>query len=261
MANEEIKDDNKSTADNKATEVKEPNLPDSNKGQVEPEKKEIEPQDPELQTWIEQTKDLPNAYKRVKGAESEVEKYRSQIEQKEKEQAEFQQQIAQELNALREKDADAFNKLFGQPEAKTQAETPKIPDATDIANQVQAQLEVNRFYENNSQHIKNVDDWEKIQRRAVKFVGDTDDSGKPYTIQTALRDAMLLQYKNLIGDKAVMAHLTSAAKRASASERGDIPSGSAEGDVELSSQEIDMAQSMGVSLEKYKARKRKQKAS
>lgn len=243
---DELNADNKAPiqGDNKPTEAKEPNLP----GQ---EVKDQEPQDPELQKWIDETKDLPNAYKRVKGSESEVKKYREQLEQKDKEQQAFQAQLAQELRAVYEKDPETASKLFGMPPEKKSEPQKGIPaqpqvDAGEIARQVQAQLEVTRFYENNQGRIDNEEDWAEMQSLALGFVGKRDRTGKPYTIQSALRDAMVLRHPNLISDKAVMEHLTSSAKRASASETGSVPSGSAS-DENLEGYD-DLAQEMGINL-------------
>lgn len=263
-------DDNKSPkegeANNKA-EAKEPNFPEIDKGQVDKEKQETEPQDPELKKWIEETKDLPNAYKRVQGAESEVEKYREQFEKAQKEKDEFQQQVAQELKAVYEKDPETASKLFGYDdkgnpivtqEKKTEQPLDASAIAQEAARQAHAKIEVDNFYRNNTQYIKDEADWATIQSIALKFVGEKDSDGNPYNIQTALKDALLIRHKELIGDDAVTAHLSAQAKRSSATEPGDISNSSGSGDVEITDEEAEMARQMGVDIEKLKERKRKQ---
>lgn len=240
-------DDNKSAQGNNKPEVKEPNFPEIDKGQVKPENQDTTPQDPELAKWIKQTKDLPNAYKRVKGAESEVERWRREAEAKEKAYNELQQQLSAELKQVYEKDPDTFSKVFGleQPASKEGKQEVPIPDAAQIARQVQAKIEVDNFYTRNQGYISDENEWNDIQDVALSFVGKKEKSGKPYTIQTALRDSLILRHPELIGDKAVMEHLTSQAKRESASEPGDIPSGSSSNDVEATQEELTIWRAMG----------------
>lgn len=226
--------DNKPNADNKAPEVK-----------PFPQEQAKEPQDPELAKWMADTKDLPNAYKRVKGAESEVEKYRSQLEEKESQFNQYQQQVAQELKEVITKNptvAEAFG--IKLPEKPKKGKEPQYnPD--DVARQVQAQVEVSNFRERNGQYITDDNDWDAIQDIAVGFLGKKDTDGKPYSVQTALRDALLIRHKDLIGNKAVSSYLTSQAKRASASESGSTSSTSSD---ELEPKYQATAEAMGMTL-------------
>lgn len=258
--------------DNKV-EAKEPNFPDIDKGQDDKGKEEVKPQDPEMQKWLDETKTLENAYSRVKGSREEVEKYQQEIEAAKKEKEEFQQQVAQEIQAIYQKDPDTASKLFGvdaqgnplnQDDQKGQTagsegEQQIDPNtiAEQAARQAQAKLEVDNFYENNSQYVKDEDDWAAIQKLALKFVDEKDADGKPYTIKTALKDALLIRHKELIGDDAVMKHLSNQAKRVSATEHGDA-GGSSAGEMEITDEEIAMAKEMGVDIEKYKKRKQRQ---
>lgn len=254
--------DNKDTqveADNKA-EVKETNFP-NDEAQVE-EKQVEQPQDPELTKWIEETGSLENAYQRVKGSQSEVEKLREEAEKTAKEKADFEAQIAHELQQVYQKDPDTASKLFGMeiPTKEEKQENPSL-DANQIAaqaaKQAQAKIEVDTFHEKNSHLIKDDGDWQAIQDVALSFVGKTDSENKPYTIKSALKDALLLRHKELIGDDAVMKHLSAEANRVSATEQGDVTGGSS-AEVELTEEEISMAKQMGVDIEKWKKRKQQQ---
>jgi len=248
----EEKSDNKDTkSDNKEPEKKEPNFPDMEPAEPKKEKKETESQDPELKKWMEETGSLENAYKRVQGSQQEVEKYKEELER----QKAYQEQIAGELQYIYRKDPETAAKLFGlqidQTEQQTDAgqkEGEQQQDVSgEIARQVQAQVELNSFKERNSQFITDDDDWQAIQDIALGFVGKNDEKGNPYNIQSALRDALLIRHKELIGDQAISEHLTSEAKRASASESGDIPGGSSDSN-ELSQDYYDTAAAMGIEL-------------
>lgn len=247
--NEDNNGDNKPTeGDNKPSEVKEPNFPELEKEKEQPEEKKQEtPQDPEMQKWIEETKDLPNAYKRLQGSRSEAEKFRKEAEEAKKAQDEFQAQVASELQALYEKDPEAAAKLFGVQAPQGASQTPTAPtvDPDEITRKVRAEIEVDNFYERNREYIQGEEDWKNIQDIALSFVGKVDASGNKYTINNALRDALILRHQELIGDKAVMNHLSSQAKRESASESGDIAGGSASNDAEVSEEEINVWREMG----------------
>ena len=241
-------------SDNKDTEEKEvdnktPNLPPE-EPEVKPEEPKVE-EDPEKAKWMEDTGSLDNAYERSQGSREEVDKSKKELEEANKKQLDYEAQVAQELNAYREKDPEAFDKIFGveatKEEAKEQVIDPK-QITRDAAIEARAQLEVDNFYERNQDQFKDKEDWKDTQEIALSFVGKKDSEGEPFTIQTALRDATLLRHPELIGDKAISDHLTSQANRASASESGDSPTGdSAEGGKQ-SEQQDELAEQMGMTL-------------
>lgn len=249
------------TTDNKEKEVvAEPNLP----GQ-DPvvETKTEDALDPETSKWIKETGSLENAYKRLQGSKSEVERWRKEAEEAKKSQDAFQQQLAEELKAIRERDAENFDKLFG---VQTQAATGQQPQSQpvqidpnkmqeEISRQVRADMEVTSFRERHQDKIGDEQDWEAIKDIARGFVGKIDRNNKLYTIQTALMDATLLRHPDRIGDKAISEYLTASANRDSGAMPGDIPSGSSTDDVELTEDEMATVKNMTRHMNSKQAQK------
>lgn len=246
---EDKKEDNTSQdADNTAPEEKAPNLPVDKPTE---EVKAPEPQDPELAEWSSQDNEM--TYKRYKDSSAEAERLKDVAATTQKEWDNYQQQVAQELQAVYQKDPEVAAKLFG-------IEVPKEADATEqptvdpkqiaheAAIEARAQLEVESFHQRNESQFKDEDDWQDTQALALSFVGKKDGEGNPFTIQTALRDATLLRHPELIGDKAISDHLTSQANRASASDSGDTPAGTSPDDKELGPKYDELAEEMGIEL-------------
>lgn len=247
MVEEESDNKDPKEVDNKTPE----NLPTEDTEVKAPEPKKEE--DPERAKWMEDTGSLENAYKRIQGGQEEVEKYRKEAEDTKKQWDDYQAQVAQELQAVYKKDPEVAAKLFGieQPKTEEQTEQPQIDPkqiAQQAATEARAQIEVETFYERNQSHFKDEDDWKNTQDVALSFVGKLDKDGKPFTIQTALRDATLLRHPDLIGDKAISDHLTSEAIRASASESGDSPTGDAAEGGKQNDQQDELAKEMGIEM-------------
>ncbi len=254
MAEEEEsnnKDTKEEETDNKVSE----NLPEEETEVKSEEKPKEEAQDPEMAKWIEDTGSLENAYKRNQGGQEEVEKFKNQADESGKKLDEYQQQMAQELRAIYDKDPKAAAKLFGMElpkEGEEQTEQQPVDPkqlAKEAAIEARADIEVETFYERNQAHFKSEDDWKDTKDIALSFVGKKDGEGKPYTIQTALRDATLLRKPDLIGDKAISDHLTSEAIRASASESGDTPTGNAAEGGKQNDEQDELAEQLGMNLD------------
>ncbi len=218
--NEEVKPDNKGEEEVNNTT---PNLP-TEESEVKPEEPKEEV-DPEMAKWMEETGSLENAYKRVQGGAEEVEKFKKEAEDTKQAKANYEAQVAAELQQVYQNDPEVAAKLFGmeQPKSDTTEQQNIDPKeiATQASNEAVARIQVDNFYENNKTHFETKEEWQNTQAIALSFVGKTDGKGDPYTIQTALRDATLLRNPSMIGDEAISEHLTSQANRASASESGD----------------------------------------
>ena len=221
-----------------------------------------EPVDEEMKQWMDTTKTLENAYKRTKGSESEVSKWKQEAEQSKKEKDDYQKQLSDEIAAIYQKDPETAARLFGvevpKVDVKQEGQQQPIISTENVYREVQARIEVDRFHEKNKQHMSDESDWQNIQDIALSFVGKKDRNNVPYNINTALNDAMVLRHPNLISDKAIAQHLTASANRASASEYGDVPSGTSTGG--LTGEEEQMAQeianNMGIPLDINRLRNR-----
>lgn len=212
-------------SDNKDKEVdnKTENLPpEESEVKAEESKEEV---DPAKAKWMEDTGTLDNAYERSQGSAEEVEKYKKEAEDIRQEQETYQAQITAELKAVADKDPEGAAKLFGYELPKEETTEQPTVDPKELVKQatveVRAQMEVEAFHQQNQDKFKDDDDWQNTRSLALSFIDKIDGEGKPYTIQTALRDATNIRHPDLIGDKAISEHLTSKANRASASESGD----------------------------------------
>jgi len=221
-----------------------------------------EPVDQEMKQWMDETKTLDNAYKRIKGSKSEVAKWQQEAEQAKKEKDDYQKQLSDEIASIYQKDPETAARLFGvevpKVDVKQEGQQQPIISTENVYREVQARIEVDRFHEKNKQHMSDESDWQNIQDIALSFVGKKDRNNVPYNINTALNDAMVLRHPNLISDKAIAQHLTASANRASASEYGDVPSGTSTGG--LTGEEEQMAQeianNMGIPLDINRLRNR-----
>ncbi len=255
-------DDNKS----KEEEEKEPNLPGLDDNKPETEEEEVkEPQDPDYEKWAKDTGTMENAYKRSQGSRDEVDKLNTERDEVKTQ----NDQLVQEIQAAFQKDPKAAEELFGvnamgQPVGDKKEGIPETVDPEklkqEITSNVQAKIEVDRFYSLNKEHVKDETDWENVKQIALSFVGKLDKDNKPYTIQTALKDALLLRHPELLTDNAVMEHMASEQQRDSAAEPGDMPSGTSDTvvDDKLSDEEewmIDRLKGHGATKDGYLKRR------
>ena len=223
-----MEDPNKSLEKEKTIE---PNLP------VEPSlvpPKVEAPIDPEYAKWVEETKDLPNAYKRYQDSSSQV-----KVHMKEAQKAkDYQEQITSELQTVFQRNpqlAEAIQKeLAGETQPTTTQEQYAQLSPEDKAllqgvyarENMAAQGEINSFREGYKDYIQSDSEWENVKAIASAFDGKNDRHGRPFTLRTALEAAMVATHPEIAGDKAVMQRMAAMKQRDSATDFGNMPSGS-----------------------------------
>lgn len=243
----------------------EPNLPVE--PQEEPQKQE-EQLDPEYAKWLEETKDLPTAFKRYKDSSSEGKKRAEEAEKA----IQAQNQLTQELQTIFARNpelAEAIQKEISGETANVPTKTTEqyaqlSPEDKALLQGIYArensaaQMEINSFREGYKDYIKTDSDWEHVKSIAAAFDGKVDRNGRPYTLRTALEAAVVATHPEVIGDKAVMERMASIKQRDSAADFGSMPSGGSQDTPSLTAEEASLLETFkryGATEQGYLSRK------
>lgn len=234
-------------ADNNAnpTQEQQPILP--------PEDNAPAPVDPEYSQWAEKHKDLQTAYKEYKnlenrysGSSKEGERLSNELAQAKQ----YQEKLVSELQAIAKRNPKLAEQIeqevsalySGEPvQTGEQSEQAQLPqEVMDVIHTVKARERaeadstIATFRDAYKDYV-NDENWEDIKALAssldpVVNPRAKDEHGRPYTLKTALRAALILKNPNIIADQAKMEQLAHLERRDSASEPGDYPSGSSSGE-------------------------------
>ena len=254
----------------------EPNLPeDPNEEKVE----EVDPRiaelrdDPDFKKFQDDAGSVEIAYKRWKDSSTEGERLseeQKQLKEELEEAKKYSENLTTELQDVFQKNpklAEAVQKeLAGESTDATEksslsTEDRKLIDSVRTQQVAEAQIAIQNFQEENKDFIQGKDDWEQVKTIATRLEGATDRQGRPYTLKTALKDALILHNPEIIADKAKMEALAAVERRDSASEAGDMPSGTTtQGLPELTDNEREVAKMGGISEEAYAKAKQKREA-
>lgn len=226
-----------------------------------------EPADPEYEKWVKDTATMENAYKRVKGSASEVEKWRKQAEELEKVKSQHDQ-ITQELQILAQRDpelVERINKtLLGETESDNKETTVDLPpEDRKLLDNLRAREThnaigtINKFRDSFKDYIQNEEQWDVIREHAKSLDGKRDIKGNPYTLETALQAAIRAEMPEVVSDQAALRAYAASVNRDSAAEPGDTSSGRSS-EASLSPEEEAMIRRFskwGATREGYLARK------
>lgn len=263
---------NQNLGDNKpvAPEPPLPNL-EAPEGQQKPE-----PQDPEFDGWASKVGDLKNAYKEYKNLENRYSGSSAEAKKLSEERKALEtekESIVTELRTVMQRNpqlAEQFQKELtamsgGQqippqpnPIASLAPEDKAVIDQLRAVQQAQAQREIHSFRQIHKDYVKTDEDWSAVKEIAAALDGKRDSQGLPYTLSTALEAAIRVTHPEVIADKAIQKAMSQSRTRDSASEPGDVPSGSSPNSESLDDFEenlIDKLSSYGVSREGYLKRK------
>jgi hypothetical protein len=232
--------------------------------------------------------DLQSAYKAYKELESRYEGSSREGKRLSEERQHLQNQIAQldqyksafsRLEDIAQKDPEIVDRIkkalnpeesddeeLGDTDTGTEARLSK--EDRKLLNEVRARQESdikNRavaFREKHKDAVSSDEEWSRVLNIASSLDGKSDKDGRPYTVETALRDAMIIMKPDVIADRAKMEAFAEIERRDSASESADLPPGRSDTGEreELSPEYEDLAEKFGVSKERLAKRLKARKA-
>lgn len=225
----------------------------------------ILPVDPDYQRYLEETKDLPTAYKRYTDSSKEAvrqKEEREEIEQQKKQYEDYVNNLAQEVQIIQQNNPELLKQW---QEAVTRGvTTPNQPQATQInPEQIEARamraaefkVDLNKFWDDYGNVVKDEAEKVSIMKTAKNFEADgifDPLTKKPYTLRGALLAATKLHHPELM-----KTDTTSFERRDSAAEAGNLPlssRNSSSDEVDLTQEQVEVARKMGITPEAYAKR-------
>lgn len=254
-----------------------PALP-SQKPPVVPQVPDELANDPGYQKWAEDTKDLPNAYKRyadsskeAKAKADEATKLQASLQEREQ----YISDVSAELNTLFTSNPELKKQFDASYERLRKGELPNpatpstqpnaattIPGFDELRSEVnmirqerreKMKANIETFKDTYQGYISDDKEWKQVTALAEGLYGRPGRNGKPMDEVAALQYGLEIVHPEIRDDKVRLKTLAERMNRDSASVPGNFPSGSTGGgqSTQLNSKEQKAAEAFGMSPEKY----------